>query len=94
MARGTKTGGRQKGTPNKTTAELKSVINKLIGDYQDSGQMAQDLMSIEDPRERLTTACKLMEYVIPKMRSVETDVHLDNDGTQTLMAKLKELSTK
>lgn len=94
MARGTKTGGRQKGTPNKTTAELKSVINKLIGDYQDSGQMAQDLMSIEDPRERLTTACKLMEYVIPKMRSVETDVHLDNDGTQTLMDKLKELSTK
>ncbi len=92
MARGTKTGGRQKGTPNKTTAELKSVINKLIGDYQDSGQMAQDLMSIEDPRERLTTACKLMEYVIPKMRSVETDVHLDNDGTQTLMDKLKELS--
>lgn len=94
MARGTKTGGRQKGTPNKTTAELKSVINKLIGDYQDSGQMAQDLMSIEDPRERLTTACKLMEYVIPKMRSVETDVHLENDGTQTLMDKLKELSTK
>lgn len=94
MARGTKTGGRQKGTPNKTTAELKSVINKLIGDYQDSGQMAQDLMSIEDPRERLTTACKLMEYVIPKMRSVETDVHLDNDGTQTLRDKLKELSTK
>lgn len=94
MARGAKTGGRQKGTPNKTTAELKSVINKLIGDYQDSGQMAQDLMSIEDPRERLTTACKLMEYVIPKMRSVETDVHLDDDAQKTIRDKLKELSTK
>ncbi len=93
MAKRVKTGGRQKGTPNKTTSEMKESISKLIASYQDSGRMSEDLMAIEDPRERLTTACKLMEFVMPKMRSVDTDLHVQADNVLSIRDRLKDLST-
>jgi hypothetical protein len=36
MARGAKTGGRQKGTPNKTTAAFKDAITAVYGDLQET----------------------------------------------------------
>lgn len=92
MTKRIKTGGRQKGTPNKTTAAMKEAITQLIAHYQDSGQMAEDLLSIDDPRERLLTACRLMEYVMPKMRSVESDIKVSDEGAQTLRDHLRALS--
>lgn len=50
-------------------------------------------MAIEDPRERLTTACKLMEFVMPKMRSVDTDLHVQADSVLSIRDRLKDLST-
>lgn len=50
MARGVKTGGRQKGTPNKTTALLKDAILKAATDAG-NGDMAVYLkrQAIENP---------------------------------------------
>ena len=47
-----KTGGRQKGTPNKATAMTKGVISTLLADYSDSGMMRDDFLAL-DPKDRM-----------------------------------------
>ncbi len=42
-----KTGGRQKGTPNKTTALTKAVIAELLNDYYNSGLMASAFLQLD-----------------------------------------------
>ena len=68
-----KTGGRQKGSVNKVTAMTKAVISDLLNDYHDSGLMREDFLELE-PKDRLTVAEKLMNYVMPKMQSASVDV--------------------
>lgn len=74
--KGRKTGGRKKGTPNKVGSALKEQIREVLDAYQSSGQMSEDFMSIE-PRERLTIAEKLMGYILPKMKSVDVDMRVE-----------------
>jgi len=50
-----KTGGRQKGTQNKTTTVTKQVIASLLSDYNESGLMAKDFKELE-PKDRLIMA--------------------------------------
>ncbi len=45
-------GGRQKGTPNKSTSSLREIISEHWQHYQDSGQFKKDLDAL-DPQ----TAC-------------------------------------
>lgn len=88
--KGKKTGGRVKGTPNKATVMNKQIINKLLADYNESGLMSKDFMSLEG-KERLTIAEKLMQYVIPKMQSTSVDLAVNNDK-KSLEETLAQLS--
>lgn len=69
-----KTGGRSKGTPNKVTSEMKHWIQQLIDDNRE--QLEGDLMQLE-PRERWQVIERLMNYCIPKQRSIDTDINLE-----------------
>lgn len=85
-----KTGGRQKGTPNKTTALTKAVIAELLNDYYDSGLMASDFLQL-DSKDRITMAEKLMQYNMPKMQA--TSVDFGNMSTKiTIESQLRDLS--
>jgi len=64
MAQGIKTGGRMKGTPNKTTAQLRQLIADSVERYQSEGMMA-DLSQVT-PAERLAHYRELMKLTIPK----------------------------
>lgn len=88
--KGKKTGGRTKGTPNKTTVMNKRIINSLLADYSDSGLMSKDFMELE-PKDRLGIAEKLMQYVMPKMQSTNVDLSV-NDEKKTLEDTLADLS--
>jgi len=69
MAKGIKTGGRKKGTPNKITAEIKELITEFInGNFE---QMQKDFESL-DSRERVKFYIDLLPYALPKLRAVET----------------------
>lgn len=68
-----KKGGRVKGTPNKTTAATKEIIANLLTEYSENGKMTMDFDALE-PKDRLTIAEKLMQYVMPKIQSVAVDV--------------------
>ena len=85
-----KTGGRQKGSVNKVTAMTKAVISDLLSDYQDSGLMGSDFLSLE-PKDRFKCAEKMMQYIMPKMQS--TSVDFNNKTTKiTIEQQLRELA--
>ena len=67
-------GGRQKGTPNKVTADIREWLTDLIN--KNRKQMEKDLKALE-PRERLQVLEKLMQYAIPKQQAVRADVGFD-----------------
>ena len=56
-------GGREKGTPNKITADLREMIKQLV--EENIEQIREDLATLE-PLERLKFLEKLMSYVVPK----------------------------
>ena len=64
MAKGVKTGGREKGTPNRLTKELRRVLKDLL--YHELKNLPEHLNSLE-PKDRLELVVKLLPYVIPKM---------------------------
>lgn len=90
--KGKKTGGRQKGTPNKVTTMSKAAIAEVLSDYNESGLLQSDFMLLK-PLERITIAEKLMQYVMPKIQSVAVDLG-GSDENRTIEDKLISLSIK
>ena len=89
MAKGKKTGGREKGTPNKATAFTKEVISDILSDYYTTGQMARDMNCLE-PKERVDAIIKLAAFVTPKPQSIDMSV---TDGKKkTIEETLLQLS--
>jgi len=64
---GKKYGGRQKGTPNKLTKELRSLLKDIL--YQELDEL-QEKFKLLEPRERIELLIKLMPYILPKVTSV------------------------
>lgn len=71
MARGSKPGerrgGRQKGTPNKTTAALKDAIMNAFNEVGGQSYLAK--VAMEDPR----TFCTLLGKVLPMQVTGDSD---------------------
>ena len=75
MAKGIKTGGRTKGTPNKTTSEIREHYQNLINSNLDL--LDDDLKSLE-PLQRLKMIIELSKFVVPILKA--TDISLkDNE---------------
>jgi hypothetical protein len=68
MATGIKTGGRTKGTPNKTTSEIREHYQRLITDNLDL--LDNDLKALE-PVQRLKTIIELSKFVLPILKATE-----------------------
>ena len=64
---GNKYGGRQKGTPNKLTKELRSVLKDIL--YQELEQIQEHLDAL-NPKERVELLIKLMPYILPKVTTI------------------------
>lgn len=90
MAYGKKTGGRKKGTPNKSTTLGKEVIVSLLTDYSNSGLMTSDFMAL-DPKDRLVIAERLMQYTMPKMQATAIDLNT-GDREKTIEDRIAELA--
>ena len=69
-----KTGGRQKGTPNKATAELRKFVSELIEENKEL--IKSDFLSLP-PRDRIVAVERLLSFVLPKAtEEVESDEDL------------------
>lgn len=69
MAKGIKTGGRVKGSVNKSSAEIKAALAAFTSENVDV--LTEWLTAIEDPAKRLDLYFKALEYTIPKLARTE-----------------------
>jgi len=64
---GNKYGGREKGTPNRLTKELRTVLKDIVYRELESIELRLDEL---EPKERIELTIKLMPYVFPKLDSI------------------------
>ena len=64
---GKKYGGRQKGTPNRMTKELRSVLKDIL--YKELEQIQEHLETLNS-KERVELLIKLMPYILPKVTTI------------------------
>ena len=87
---GKKHGGRAKGTPNKTTAETKDLLQQVLGkEVMKLGLMLGKL----DPIDRINALSKLLPYILPKQQ--ETSIEIKQPLTEEARDKrILELKNK
>ena len=66
---GKKFGGRERGTPNKLTKELRHAINDFLNNNIEEIQKNFDLL---EPKDKLYFYEKILSYTLPKMQSIST----------------------
>ena len=76
MAQGIKTGGRQPGTPNRTTTEIREHFQNLIAENLE--QLNKDLKELE-PLQRLKMIIELSKFVVPTLKAIESNNQNDNN---------------
>jgi hypothetical protein len=64
---GLKYGGRQKGTPNRLTKELRAILKEAL--HKELESIGEQLEQLE-PKERLEVLIKLMPFVFPRMNTM------------------------
>lgn len=87
---GKKFGGRMAGTPNRTTAETKEIIQKVVGKELDK---LGTLLSKLEPIERINAISKLLPYILPKQSEVAI-IPKDEMTPEQRIQRLKELKEK
>lgn len=87
--KGKKTGGREKGTPNKATVVNRQLIQDIVSPYFNSKQFKLDIGKL-DPKERVDAMTKLAAFIVPKPQAIAVDLY--NTKKNTIEDRLKELS--
>ena len=64
---GNKYGGREKGTPNRMTKELRSVLKDVL--FEEI-EVLQERLDALKPKERVELLIKLMPYALPKVTTI------------------------
>ena len=70
MAKGNKTGGRETGTPNRLTSEIRSVLKDML--FNELQSLPDRLDKLPD-KDRIEIILKPMPFVCPKVETVSSD---------------------
>ena len=70
MATGVKTGGRQKGTPNKLTFQIRQLLANALVDEIDN---LPEVLAQLEPAQKIDAICKLSKFVLPSINSVDIE---------------------
>lgn len=62
--------GRPKGSSNKLNNDIREIFHSLI--TENISLMKKDLSKLQ-PKERISTLIKMTEFILPKLRSVESE---------------------
>ena len=79
-------GGRKKGTPNKSTSDLKQWLSGVLNDNRN--QFEKDLKTLL-PEDRIRLLSGLFNYVIPKQQSLSIEEQIQNE-TESLSRWLEQ----
>ena len=88
---GTKFGGRTKGTPNRTTAETKELIQNVVSNELDN---ITELLNKLEPKERIDAVIKLLPYIVPKQSEIAIDANNKFNVFEPVTLTLLKLSWK
>lgn len=96
MAIRRKTGGRSKGTQNRTTTETKELLQKIVNKEIDSLSL---LLEQLEPNDRINALSKLLPYIVPKQNEITANVSanvmaINNYTHEERKARIKELIAK
>ena len=86
-----KAGGRQKGTPNKVTQDLRTWISKLLDSNRDR---AADCIKKLEPHQFMACYEKLCAYVIPKQQAVQAQIDINTLSESQIDYLILEISKK
>lgn len=85
MAQGRKTGGRKKGTPNKSDARARAAIARFVEENSEKFQGWLDKIEKEHgPKAAFETVMSLLEYHVPKLQRTELTGKEGEDLTVTI----------
>ena len=68
--------GRVKGSENKTTKEIKEILNHAL--FGDAQSIIDDLDEL-NPKDRLIIKAKFASFILPTMKAVEAKVVTEGD---------------
>lgn len=72
-----KTGGRKKGTPNKSSASLRQSIQTILENNIEQYQGDLNEMSAKD---RVTSINNLMKFSLPQLKAQDVKMNVDTNG--------------
>jgi len=78
--------GRPPGALNRTTEQMRLTINRAVNNTLNTIQTDLEELKKTDPVKALELSMKLMEYAMPKMRSI------DLKGSIEVDAKIQQIS--
>ncbi|MDC1105119.1 hypothetical protein OAT16_00340 [Prolixibacteraceae bacterium] len=87
MAKGCKTGGRKKGTPNKITQDIKVKIQKIV---KKEFVNIENLLSQLESKERTNFLIRLLPYVVPKQEQISVELEFNDDLENLTDEELEE----
>jgi hypothetical protein len=71
--------GRPKGSLNRTTEQMRLTINRAVNNTLNTIQSDLEELKKTDPVKALELSMKLMEYAMPKMRSIDLKGSIEVD---------------
>ncbi len=83
-----KTGGRQKGVKNKSTAELKTWVSTFVSANLSNFQKKFNDLPFE---EQFNIMIKFMPYILPKQ--TETKINLDEELTKAVKDSMDKINS-
>ncbi|MDG5800044.1 hypothetical protein QA597_06700 [Marinilabiliaceae bacterium ANBcel2] len=64
MAKGIKTGGREQGTPNRLTKELRAMLKNILAKEIEK---IPDVLDKLEPKDKMEMIIKLLPFTLPKV---------------------------
>ena len=78
--------GRPKGAINRSTEQMKLTIARAVNNSLNSLQEDLERIRKEDPEKAIQLSTKLLEYTLPKMKSI------DMTATMDITSKIEEIT--
>lgn len=90
MAKGIKTGGRESGTPNKLTTDMRTALQDIL---ENEIKILPQLLEKMKPEKRAEILSRLLQYVTPKIQNIEIQTEFDrlsDEQLDIIIEKLKQ----
>jgi hypothetical protein len=82
--------GRTKGTPNRTTKQLRESITSFL---DNNFQRLENDFELLTPRDRIKFYCDLLQYGLPKLQTVQLETDFDHLTDTELDKIINELKS-